>query len=186
MLFHIRLRKIAVGRHPSVRPMHVGRNITRILAGKMVDSENVGDKGVEKGLMTYGRSSTSGSQTNSKGHKPPSTWVSVSAAPLPNFPSNPASTAIFFHMAAFLVDRSSSFFRLSTLVVSSLTTPSISILSCVYFWIAFSSLFFSCAMYSTARCNIEPLFFSQPGTILASSLIPSLIVSRRRRSTTMH
>ena len=39
-------------------------------------------------------------------------------------------------------------------------------------------------MYSTARCNIEPLFFSQPGTILASSLMPSLMVSRRRRSTT--
>lgn len=35
----------------------------------------------------------------------------------------------------------------------------------------------------TARWRIEPLFFSQPGTILASSLIPSLIVSRRRRST---
>merc|ERR1712130_256005 len=50
------------------------------------------------------------------------------------------------------------------------------------FWVSFS---LSCVMNWTARARMLPLFFSQPGTILASSLIPSLIVSRRRRSTSL-
>jgi hypothetical protein len=50
------------------------------------------------------------------------------------------------------------------------------------FWVSFS---LSWLINVTARWRIEPLFFSQLGTILASSLIPSLMVSRRRRSTVM-
>jgi hypothetical protein len=44
-------------------------------------------------------------------------------------------------------------------------------------------LFNSSAMYDTADCKIAPLFLSEPGMTFASSLMPSLMVSRRRRST---
>lgn len=78
---------------------------------------------------------------------------------------------------------SSCSFNLTTESVSSAMAWSVSIFSSVHFSIFFASLSRNCVMYWTARCNIEPLFFSQPGTILASSLMPSLMVSRRRRST---
>lgn len=78
---------------------------------------------------------------------------------------------------------SSSSFNFTTESVSSAMAWSVSIFSSVHFSIFFASLSRNCVMYWTARCNIEPLFFSQPGTILASSLMPSLMVSRRRRST---
>lgn len=78
---------------------------------------------------------------------------------------------------------SSCSFNLTTESVSSAMAWSVSIFSSVHFSIFFASLSRNCVMYWTARCNIEPLFFSQFGTILASSLMPSLIVSRRRRST---
>ena len=55
--------------------------------------------------------------------------------------------------------------------------------SSVHFSILDASLSLSCWMYCTARWRIEPLFFSHPGTIFLRSLMPSLIVSRRRRST---
>lgn len=55
--------------------------------------------------------------------------------------------------------------------------------SSVHFSMFCVSFSLSCVMKATARWRMEPLFFSQPGTIFASSLMPSLIVSRRRRST---
>jgi hypothetical protein len=60
---------------------------------------------------------------------------------------------------------------------------SVSSFSSVHFSMFCVSFSLSCVMNETARWRIDPLFFSQPGTILASSLIPSLMVSRRRRST---
>lgn len=60
---------------------------------------------------------------------------------------------------------------------------SVNSFSRVHFSMFSASASLSWVMNVTAFCNIEPLFFSQPGTIFANSLIPSLIVSRRRRST---
>ena len=94
-----------------------------------------------------------------------------------------AAKQLFFQVSASLHARSHSCFSFSLLVVSSAMACSVSSFSNVHFSIFCASFSFNCWMYCTARCRIEPLFFSHPGTILANSLIPSLMVSRRRRST---
>ena len=108
---------------------------------------------------------------------------SVPAASSSSFGSRPALWHVRFHRSASCRTRSSSFLSLSTLVLSSTTTWSVSNFSWVHLSMFLVSFALSCWMYSTARCNIEPLFFSHPGTIFAISLMPSLMVSRRLRST---
>ena len=104
-------------------------------------------------------------------------------AALSTFLELSAARQLFFHVSASLQALSHSCFNFSLLVVSSAMACSVSSFSSVHFSIFVASFSFSCCMYCTARCRIDPLFFSQPGTIFANSLIPSFMVSRRRRST---
>lgn len=95
----------------------------------------------------------------------------------------PAFWAAFFHCSHSAQARWHSFLSLSQLALSSEMACSVSSFSSVHFSMFCVSLSLSCVMNWTARARILPLFFSQPGTILAISLMPSLMVSRRRRST---
>lgn len=99
---------------------------------------------------------------------------------------NPAASHCAFQCSASRRLRASSSFNLSTLVVNSWMAWSVSIFSSVHFSMLRDSFSFNWLMYCTPLWRIAPLFLSQPGTILANSLIPSLIVSRLRRSTTSH
>lgn len=95
----------------------------------------------------------------------------------------PAAWAALFHVANSPNARSHSFFSLSLDALSSASACSVSSFSMLHFAMLSSSFFLSCVMKATVRDRMDPLFFSHPGTIRASSLIPSLIVSLRRRST---
>lgn len=95
----------------------------------------------------------------------------------------PALCAAFFHCSHSARARWHSLLSLSQLVLSSEMACSVSSFSKVHFSMFCVSLSLSCVMNWTARARMLPLFFSQPGTIFAISLMPSLMVSRRRRST---
>jgi len=110
------------------------------------------------------------------GHEDPPPWPPPSVV-------TPAWRQAFFHVSDSRHARSHSFCSFSFRALRSEIACSVNSFSTVHFSMFEASFSLSCWMYWTARCRIEPLFFSHPGTILASSLIPSLIVSLRRRST---
>lgn len=98
----------------------------------------------------------------------------------------PAFSATRFHACSSSTSRQRFMFSCLSLSLEELSSAiacSVSNFSRVHFSIACCSSSLSLVIYRTAFCSMEPLFFSQPGTILASSLMPSFIVSRRRRST---
>jgi hypothetical protein len=96
---------------------------------------------------------------------------------------SPALWHVFFQVSTSRHARSNSPFNLSLLALSSAMACSVNSFSRVHFSMFWASFSLSCVMKDTARCKIDPLFFSHPGTIFDNSLMPSLIVSRRRRST---
>ena len=97
---------------------------------------------------------------------------------------SPAFWAAFFQVSSSRYNRSHSCFSLSLEALSSAMACSVRSFSRVHFSMFCCSFSLSWVMNWTARWRIDPLFFSHPGTILASSFMPSLMVSRRRRSTT--
>lgn len=95
----------------------------------------------------------------------------------------PARSAHRFHASSSTKALLRSDLSLSQVVLSSEIACSVSNFSKVHFSMFCDSLSLSCCINWTARCKMLPLFFSQLGTIFAISLMPSLMVSRRRRST---
>lgn len=114
----------------------------------------------------------------------PSPSSSAASANAANWASSPPSFLTkAFNRSFSRSSRSARRTARSSWSVCSLTAWSVKSFSSVHFSMLDASASLRWRMYWTACLRISPLFFSDPGTIFFSSVMPSLIVSLRRLST---